>query len=135
MLRTMIKEHDHKDNKKATLRKLIYGNSGREASDGLRMENLSDQLSNESSETYDTRSKAQNQSKARERTMRGRSKSRVRKPEYQEIILDSDSEEGSEDTDKDLNMPYKRPKPTPFTIRVTRFKYHQRAKLPRNIKV
>ncbi|GJT48105.1 hypothetical protein Tco_0974262 [Tanacetum coccineum] len=29
----------------------------------------------------------------------------------------------------------KRPKPTPFTTRITHFKYHQRAKLPRNIKV
>ncbi|GJR55812.1 hypothetical protein Tco_1406333 [Tanacetum coccineum] len=43
-------------------------------------------------------------------------------------------DEEEEDTCEDLSTPYKRPKPTAFTLRITRFKYHQRAKLPRNIK-
>ncbi|GKC63127.1 hypothetical protein Tco_1095725 [Tanacetum coccineum] len=34
-----------------------------------------------------------------------------------------------------MYSPYKRPKPTLFTERITRFKYHRRAKLPRNIRV
>ncbi|GJX68084.1 hypothetical protein Tco_0303811 [Tanacetum coccineum] len=40
-----------------------------------------------------------------------------------------------EDAYEDLNSPYKRPKPTPFTQRITCFKYHRRAKLPQNIRV
>ncbi|GJV95603.1 putative reverse transcriptase domain-containing protein [Tanacetum coccineum] len=42
---------------------------------------------------------------------------------------------GCGNTYEDLNSPYKRPKPPPFTQRITRFKYHRRAKLPRNIMV
>ncbi|GKF40976.1 hypothetical protein Tco_0124318, partial [Tanacetum coccineum] len=53
----------------------------------------------------------------------------------QETSSDSERVEGSKDTCKDLNSPYKRPKSTPFTQRITRFKYHRRAKLHRNIKV
>ncbi|GKB05147.1 reverse transcriptase domain-containing protein [Tanacetum coccineum] len=41
------------------------------------------------------------------------------------------SDSGSED----LSMPYKRPKPIPFTSRITRFRYHRRAKLPPNVRV
>ncbi|GJV95955.1 hypothetical protein Tco_1547532 [Tanacetum coccineum] len=54
---------------------------------------------------------------------------------YQETSTDTECDEGSEDTCEDLNSPYKRPKPTPFTPRITRFKYHERAKLPRNIRI
>ncbi|GJR41324.1 hypothetical protein Tco_1217008 [Tanacetum coccineum] len=36
---------------------------------------------------------------------------------------------------EDLNAPYKRPKLDPFTSRITRFKYHRRAKLPQKIRV
>ncbi|GJX01880.1 hypothetical protein Tco_0185793 [Tanacetum coccineum] len=64
-----------------------------------------------------------------------RSPQNAKKPEYQEISSGSDDEEDSEDAYEDLNSPYKRPKPTHFTPRITRFKYHRRAKLPRNIKV
>nr|GEW83402.1 copia protein [Tanacetum cinerariifolium] len=53
----------------------------------------------------------------------------------QETSSNSEYEVGSGDACEDLNSPYKRPKPTPFTQRITCFKYHNRAKLPRNIKV
>nr|GEW94939.1 hypothetical protein [Tanacetum cinerariifolium] len=49
--------------------------------------------------------------------------------------LESEYEEGSEGTDKDLSSPNKRPKPTPFTIRITHFKHHPRTRLLRNINV
>ncbi|GKA19013.1 reverse transcriptase domain-containing protein [Tanacetum coccineum] len=55
----------------------------------------------------------QSQSKSKEKLRRGRTKSRRRKPEYQEISSDSESEGDS----------------------ISRFKYHRRAKLPRNITV
>ncbi|GJZ72111.1 hypothetical protein Tco_0635962 [Tanacetum coccineum] len=71
----------------------------------------------------------------KEKTRRKRSKSRGKKSGHLETSSDSEYEEGSKDTYEDLNSPYKRPKPTLFTQRVTRFKYHQRAKLPRNIRV
>lgn len=41
----------------------------------------------------------------------------------------------SEDSSEDMSTPYKRPKPMPFTSRITRFRYHRRAKLPANIRV
>ncbi|GKB74685.1 hypothetical protein Tco_0936097, partial [Tanacetum coccineum] len=51
----------------------------------------------------------------------------------QDII--SSKEDDLEDNCEDLRTPYKRPNPTSFTTRITRFKYHERAKLPRNVKV
>nr|GEV59487.1 reverse transcriptase domain-containing protein [Tanacetum cinerariifolium] len=58
---------------------------------------------------------------------------RGKKSRYQETSSNSEYEEGLKDTYEDLNLPYKTHKPTRVTQRITRFKYHQRAKLPRNI--
>ncbi|GJS35293.1 retrovirus-related pol polyprotein from transposon TNT 1-94 [Tanacetum coccineum] len=63
------------------------------------------------------------------------SKPKGKRSRHQETSSDSEREEGSEDAYEDLNSPYKRPKPTPFTQRITCFKYHRRAKLPQNIRV
>ncbi|GJY86340.1 hypothetical protein Tco_0500366 [Tanacetum coccineum] len=52
--------------------------------------------------------------------------------EFREV---GEQEQDLEDTCEDLRTPYKRPNPTSFTTRITRFKYHKRAKLPRNVKV
>ncbi|GJT86964.1 hypothetical protein Tco_1068681 [Tanacetum coccineum] len=71
----------------------------------------------------------------KEKARREMSKSRGKRSRHQEISSDSKHEEGSEDTYEDLNSPHKRPKPTLFTQRITRFKYHRRAKLSRNIMV
>nr|GFC87774.1 reverse transcriptase domain-containing protein [Tanacetum cinerariifolium] len=75
------------------------------------------------------------QSIAKEKARRERSKPKGKRSGYQETSLDSEREEGSEDPCKDLNSPCKRPKPTPFIQRITHFKYHRKAKLTRNIKV
>ncbi|GKC05688.1 hypothetical protein Tco_0997298 [Tanacetum coccineum] len=128
VLRTMIKEHDHQTKTKATPRKLVYADSEREAPAELMAKSFSDRFSIESR-------RVENQSKAKKRAKREKSKTRGRRPEYQETSSDTEYEEGSEDTCEDLNSPYKRPKPTPFTPRITRFKYHWTAKLPRNIRV
>ncbi|GJX12103.1 hypothetical protein Tco_0201962 [Tanacetum coccineum] len=77
----------------------------------------------------------ENRSITTEKARRERSKSRRKKSGHQETSSDSEHEEGSEDAYGDLNSPYKRHKPTPFTQRITRFKYHRKAKLPRNIRV
>ncbi|GJR91215.1 hypothetical protein Tco_0215226 [Tanacetum coccineum] len=71
----------------------------------------------------------------KKKAKREKSKSRGKWSGYQETSSNSEHEEGSEDTYEDLNSPYKRLKPTPFTQRITRFRYHRRAKLPQNIKV
>ncbi|GJR37621.1 reverse transcriptase domain-containing protein [Tanacetum coccineum] len=70
----------------------------------------------------------------KENTRREMSKSIGKRSGRQEMSSNSEYEEGLEDTYEDLNSPYKRPKPTPFTQRITCFKYHRRAKLPRNIR-
>ncbi|GJV42001.1 hypothetical protein Tco_1420441 [Tanacetum coccineum] len=77
----------------------------------------------------------ENKSKSKAKTREGRTKSRGRRSEYKGMSSDSYCGEDSEDTCEDLSTPYKRPKPTSFTTRITRFKYHRRTKLPRNTKV
>nr|GEU55440.1 reverse transcriptase domain-containing protein [Tanacetum cinerariifolium] len=74
-------------------------------------------------------------STTREKARRERSKSRRKRSGHQEVSSDSEYEKGSDDACEDMNSPYKRPKSTPFTQRITRFKYHKRAKLPQNIGV
>nr|GEU76373.1 hypothetical protein [Tanacetum cinerariifolium] len=156
----MIKEYDHQAKAKAKPNNLVYGDSKREAPDGSKTKNFSNRFPLESSGTSDMHGKAnsssksqkslskskelsrlrrskrlENRIKTKERTRGERSKSRGRRFEYQETRLDSEYEEALEDAYEDLNSPYKRPNPTPFTPRITRFNYHRRAKLPRNIRV
>ncbi|GJX96778.1 reverse transcriptase domain-containing protein [Tanacetum coccineum] len=77
----------------------------------------------------------EDRSTTKEKTRREKSKSRGKRSRHQEISSDFEHEKGSDDAYEDLNLPYKRPKPIPFTQRITRFKYHRRAKLPWNIRV
>ncbi|GJW78681.1 reverse transcriptase domain-containing protein [Tanacetum coccineum] len=160
VLRTMIKEHDQQAKMKATPRKLAYDESDKEAPTRSLAKGFSDRFSLESSGTSDTHRKTRSTSKSqktssknkeptrlrrsrrledwsttKENARKERSESRRKRSEHQEISSDSEYEEGSEDAYEDLNSPYKRPKPTPFTQRIIRFKYHRRAKLPRNIRV
>ncbi|GJR01412.1 ribonuclease H-like domain-containing protein [Tanacetum coccineum] len=125
-------ELDHQAKAKATPRKLVYVDSKKEALDRSMTKGFSDRFSLESIGTSDTRGETHS---AAERARRKKSKLKERRLEYQETSTDSEYDEGSEDTCEDLNSPYKRPKPTPFTPRITHFKYHRRAKLPKNIRV
>ncbi|GJQ97450.1 hypothetical protein Tco_0008589 [Tanacetum coccineum] len=77
----------------------------------------------------------ENKSKSKTKNREGRTKSRIRRSGNKGKRSDSVREEDSKDTCEHLSTPYKRPKPTHFTTRITRFKYHRRAKLSRNIKV
>ncbi|GJY73833.1 hypothetical protein Tco_0478264 [Tanacetum coccineum] len=61
-------------------------------------------------------------SRTKEKIRRERSKSRGKRYGHQETSTNSEYKEGSEDTYEDLNSPYKIPKPTPFTQRITHFK-------------
>ncbi|GKC11393.1 reverse transcriptase domain-containing protein [Tanacetum coccineum] len=130
MLRTMIKVHDQQAKTKAMPRRLAYANSDEEAPASQKTPSKSKEL------THLRRSRSlEGRSVTKEKTRRERSKSRGKMSGHQETSSDSEYEEGSEDTYEDLNSPYKKPKPNPFTQRITRFKYHQRAKLPRNSRV
>ncbi|GKA36970.1 reverse transcriptase domain-containing protein [Tanacetum coccineum] len=159
VLRTMIKEHDQQAKMKATPRKLAYVDSDKEAPARSLSKGFSDRFSLESSGTSDTHrqirtSKSQktpsknkepthlrrsrrlkDRSTTKEKARRERSKATRKRSGHQKISSDSEHEDGSKDAYEDLNSPYKRPKPTPFTQRITRFKYHRREKLPRNIRV
>ncbi|GKE93135.1 hypothetical protein Tco_1574230 [Tanacetum coccineum] len=139
---------------KATPRKLAYADSDKEAPARSLAREFSDRFSLESSCTSDTSRQAHSASKSqrtpsknkepthlrrsrrledrsitKEKARKGRSKSRIKRSRHQETSSDFEYEKGSEDAYEDLNSPYKRPKPTPFTQRITRFKYHRRVKL------
>ncbi|GKA76401.1 reverse transcriptase domain-containing protein [Tanacetum coccineum] len=146
VFRTMIKEHDQQAKMEAPTVSLAKG--------------FSDRFSLESSGTSDTHRQTrstiksqkassknkepaylrrsirfEDQNTNKEKARRERSKPKKKRSEHQESSSDSEYEEGLDDAFEDLNSPYRRPKPTPFTQRITRFKYHKRAKLPRNIRV
>ncbi|GJZ93549.1 hypothetical protein Tco_0665614 [Tanacetum coccineum] len=152
----MIKEHDQQAKTKSTPKRLAYNNFNKEASARSPIRGLSDRFSLESSGTSDTyrqtrsagksmRTPSKNKEPAhlrrsrsledrsitKEKSKRERSKFRGKRFQNQETSSDSEPDEGSKDAYEDLNSPYKRPKPTPFTQMITRFRYHQRTKLPR----
>ncbi|GJW29452.1 hypothetical protein Tco_0046327 [Tanacetum coccineum] len=128
----MIKEHDQQTKTKATPRKLAYADSNKEAPASKSQRTPS---KNKEPAHLKRSRRLEDQNITKEKTRRGRSKTRGKRSGHQETSSDSKHEKGSEDAYEDLNSPYKRPKPTPFTQRITRFKYHQRAKLPQNIRV
>ncbi|GKC11086.1 reverse transcriptase domain-containing protein [Tanacetum coccineum] len=73
---------------------------------------------------------------------RSKSKSKIVKSKPQSVRAsrrNSSSDSGydtvSDSGSEDLSMPYWWPKPMPFTSRITRFRYHRRAKLPPNVRV
>ncbi|GJQ92923.1 reverse transcriptase domain-containing protein [Tanacetum coccineum] len=113
VLRTMIKEHDQQDKAKATPKKLVYDESEEENSDISGVKGL------ENPKKLVQKSDVIPSEKIREAGESKQDQSKIHRRKNQE----------------DLNTPYKRPKPTPFTTRTTRFKYHEKAKLPRNVKV
>ncbi|GJZ07612.1 reverse transcriptase domain-containing protein [Tanacetum coccineum] len=130
VLRTMIKEHEQQAKIKATPRKLAYADFDKEALALSPAKGFFDRFSLKSSGTRSRR--LEDQSMTKEKVIKKRSK-----PERKRSGHHSNSkyEEGSKDDYEDLNSPYKRPKPTPFTQRISRFKYHRKAKLPWNIRI
>ncbi|GJZ28470.1 reverse transcriptase domain-containing protein [Tanacetum coccineum] len=160
VLRTMIKEHDQQAKIKATPRKLAYADSDKEAPALSLAKGFSDRFPLESSGTSDTYRQTRSASKSqktpsrnqesthlrrsrrledrsmtKEKVRKERSKPRRKRSGHQEASSNSEYEKGSEDAYEDLNSTYKRPKPAPFTQRITRFKYHRKVKLPWNIRV
>nr|GEV80657.1 hypothetical protein [Tanacetum cinerariifolium]GEV81704.1 hypothetical protein [Tanacetum cinerariifolium] len=140
VLRTMIKEHDQQAKLKATPRKLAYADFNKKAPIGSLAKGFSDRFSLESSSTSDTHRQTrstikiqktpsknkdpthlrrsrrlEDRSTTKEKTRRERSKLRRKRSGHQETSSDFEYKEGLDDAFEDLNSPYKRPKPTPFT--------------------
>nr|GEU58904.1 hypothetical protein [Tanacetum cinerariifolium] len=151
----MIKEHDQQAKMKATPRKLAYVDFDKEALVGSLAKGFFDRFSLESSGTSNTHRKTRSTIKSqktlaknkepmdlrrsrrledqittREKAKRERSKSKRKRSGHQGKSSDFEYEEGSNDACEDLNSPYKGPKPTPFTQRITHFKYHKMEKFP-----
>nr|GFA37121.1 reverse transcriptase domain-containing protein [Tanacetum cinerariifolium] len=78
-LRTVIKEKDHKTKEKTTLRKLVYADSKREASNEFMTRNFSNRLSLESSGTCDTHGKSHSARKSQKRLPKGKEPSHPRR--------------------------------------------------------
>ncbi|GJX78143.1 hypothetical protein Tco_0324954 [Tanacetum coccineum] len=77
------------------------------------------------------RSEALSRSKSKSVKSKPQSVRASRRKSSSDLRYDTVSDSGSQD----LSMPYRRPKPMPFTSRITRFRYHRRAKLPPNVRV
>ncbi|GJR60432.1 reverse transcriptase domain-containing protein [Tanacetum coccineum] len=77
------------------------------------------------------RSEARSKSKSKS----VKSKPQPVKASRRKLSSDSGYDTASDSGSEDLSMPYRRPKPIPFTSRITRFRYHRRAKLPPNVRV
>ncbi|GJU92437.1 hypothetical protein Tco_1304860 [Tanacetum coccineum] len=134
VLRNMIKEHDQQAKTKMTPRKLFYDESKEEYSDssGKSQRSLSRSRALSHLRRFE---RLENQSKSKEKPRGERSRPRGKRLELRVDGSNTKGEGESEDSGEDLSMPYKRPKPTPFTTRITHLEHHEKAKLPRNIKV
>ncbi|GJX07448.1 hypothetical protein Tco_0195380 [Tanacetum coccineum] len=158
VLRTMIKELDNRDHEKVTPRKLFNEESGEAGSENSQMSPSAEEVGGYSSDrSFKSRSRERPQTARKYRKSvskkkgthwsvrseaRSRSKSKSVKPKPQSVRASrrkSSSDSGydtlSDSGSEDLSMPYRRPKPMPFTSRITRFRYHQRANLPPNVRV
>ncbi|GJV50351.1 hypothetical protein Tco_1440563 [Tanacetum coccineum] len=161
VLRTMIKELDNRGQEKVTPRKLFNEESGEAGSENSQMSPSAEEVGGYSSDgSSRSRSRERPQTARKHRKSisrkkgtskshrsvrseaRSRSKSKSVKSKPQSVRASrrkSSSDSGydtvSDSGSEDLSMPYRRPKPMPFTSRITRFRYHRRAKLPPNVRV
>ncbi|GKB60508.1 reverse transcriptase domain-containing protein [Tanacetum coccineum] len=138
VLRTMIKELGNRGQEKVTPRKLFNEESGGVGS-RRRGRPRSAQKNRKSVSKKKGISKS-HRSVRSEAQSRSKSKSVKSKPQpvrasQRKSSLDSRYDTVSDSGSEDLSMPYRRPKPMPFTSRITHFRYHQRAKLPPNVRV
>ncbi|GJT83909.1 hypothetical protein Tco_1058251 [Tanacetum coccineum] len=136
VLRTMIKEHDQQGYTRSNPKKLTYDEFKREGSGSSILPKEPKKPLQKQDVVQIRRSGIlEDQSRSKTKSKEGRAKSRSRRSEPKGKSSDSSYEGDSEDTCEDLSIPYKRPKPTPFTSRITHFRYHRRAKLPQYVKV
>ncbi|GJZ06093.1 hypothetical protein Tco_0539886 [Tanacetum coccineum] len=161
VLRTMIKELDNRCQEKVTPRKLFNEESGGAGSENSQMSPSAEEAGGYSSDgSSRSRSRGRPRSARKNRKSiskkkgisksyrlvgsearsRSKSKSVKSKPRSVRASRRKSSSDSGYDTvfdsgSEDLSLPYRRPKPMPFTSRITRFRYHRRAKLPPNVRV
>ncbi|GJS49613.1 hypothetical protein Tco_0599734 [Tanacetum coccineum] len=133
VLRTMIKELDNRGQEKVNPHRLFNEGLGRGGSENSQMSPSADEGGGYSSDgssrsrIQKTRSRSKSKSvNSKPQSVRGSRRKSSSNSGY-DTVSDSSSDE--------LSMPYRRPKPMPFTSRITRFRYHQRAKLTANVRV
>ncbi|GJW25081.1 reverse transcriptase domain-containing protein [Tanacetum coccineum] len=133
VLRTMIKELDNRGQERVTPRKLFNEESrsrGRPRTTRKHRKSVSRKKGTSKSHRS-VRSEARSRSKSKSVKSKPQSVRASRRKSSSDSGYDTVSDSGLED----LSMPYRRPKPMPFTSRITRFRYHRRAKLPPNVRV
>ncbi|GJT18178.1 hypothetical protein Tco_0876884 [Tanacetum coccineum] len=131
----MIKEHDQQAKANTTPMKLVYDEYKEENSDSSGTKNLSERLSNETSPHLRRSVRLESRGKSKAKPREEKATPQGRRRERRGSSSNIDDEGNPEDSWEDLSTPYKKPKHTPFTTRITRFKYHEKAKLSRNVKV
>ncbi|GKB89493.1 reverse transcriptase domain-containing protein [Tanacetum coccineum] len=131
----MIKELDNRGQKKVTPRGYSSDGSSRLRSRGRprparkNLKSVSRKKGFSKSHRL-VRSEARSISKSKSVKSKPQSVRASRRKSSSDSGYDTMSDSGSED----LSMPYRRPKLMPFTSRITRFRYHRRAKLPPNVR-
>nr|GEU91387.1 hypothetical protein [Tanacetum cinerariifolium] len=155
----MIKELDNQGQEKITPRKLFNEEAGGAGSENSQASPSAEEVRGYS---FDGSSRSRSQGRSRfarkhqknisrkkgiskshrsvrsEARSRSKSKSVKSKPQPMRASRrKSNSDSGydivSDSGSEDLSMPYRRPKPIPFTSRITRLRYYRRAKLPPNV--
>ncbi|GJZ50780.1 hypothetical protein Tco_0605295 [Tanacetum coccineum] len=121
VLRTMIKELDNRGQEKSQGRPWFARKNQKSVS---RKKGIS--KSHQS-----VRSEARSGSKSKSVKSKPQLVRASRRKSSSDSGYDTVSDSGSED----LSMPYRQPKPMPFTSRITCFRYHRQAKLPLNVRV
>nr|GEX75482.1 reverse transcriptase domain-containing protein [Tanacetum cinerariifolium] len=126
VLRTMIKELDNQGQEKVT------HEESAELVGELSDESFSRRSGRGISKSHrSVRSEARSRSKSKSVKSKPRSVRASRRKSSSVLGYDTVYDSGLED----LSMPYRQTKPMPFTSRITRFRYHRRAKLSRNVRV
>ncbi|GKC46913.1 hypothetical protein Tco_1064635 [Tanacetum coccineum] len=120
VLRTLIKELDNRGQEKVTPCRLFNEGPGGARSENSQMSPSADEAGGYSSDGS-SRSRSQIRSEARSRSKSKSIKSRPRSVRASRRKSSSDSgyDTVSDSSSEDLSMPYRRPKPMPFTSRIT----------------
>ncbi|GJU81484.1 reverse transcriptase domain-containing protein [Tanacetum coccineum] len=147
VLRTMIKELDNRGQEKVTPRKLFNEESGEAGSENSQMSPSAEEVGGYSSDGS-SRSRSRGRPRAARKHQKNVSKKKGTSKSHRSVRSEARSRSKSKSVktkprsvkasrgkSSSDSGPYRRPKPMPFTSRITRFRYHRRAKLPPNVRV
>nr|GEU47350.1 reverse transcriptase domain-containing protein [Tanacetum cinerariifolium] len=132
ILRTMIKELDNQGQQKVTPHKLFNEESGGAGSRSARKHRKS---ASRKKGIFKSHQSVRSEARSRSKSKSVKSKPLSVRAYRRKSSSDSGYDTVSDSCSKDLSMPYRRPKPMPFTSRITRFRYHRRAKLSPKVRV